>query len=328
VSTSRSAAAPRDALRIGTRRSALALFQARTVQEALAALGVASTLVTFDTVGDLVLDRALSAVGGKGLFTAELEAALRGGGVDLCVHSLKDLPTALDADIGALAVLAREDPRDVLVGPRGRPVRALSALAPGARVGTCALRRRAQLAERRPDLAVLDLRGNVPTRLAKLDAGGYDAIVLAAAGLLRLGLADRIDGWLDAPAWLPAPGQGAIAVQARADDARTDALLAALHDGPTGMAVAAERAFLRALDGGCSVPIGALTVHAAAGPVLHGLVAEVGGERALRDAEFVDTRAPEAAGEALAARLLTRGADEILGALRAATPADAVGAGR
>jgi hydroxymethylbilane synthase len=325
VHTAPTHAPDRDALRIGTRRSALALYQARTVQDALAALGVASTLVTFDTVGDLVLDRALSAVGGKGLFTAELEAALRGGGVDLCVHSLKDLPTALDPDIGALAVLAREDPRDVLVGPRGRPVPALSALRAGARVGTCALRRRAQLAERRPDLAVLDLRGNVPTRLAKLDAGGYDAVVLAAAGLLRLGLAERVDGWLDAPAWLPAPGQGAIAVQARAGDRRTDALLAALHHAPTGMAVAAERAFLRALDGGCSVPIGALTLRAAAGPVLHGLVAEVGGGRSLRDSEFVDPRAPEAAGEALARRLRTRGADAILAAVRADAPA-AVGA--
>jgi hydroxymethylbilane synthase len=306
-------------LRVGTRRSALALYQARAVQEALAEMGEESVLVTFDTVGDRVLDRALSALGGKGLFTAELESALRDGGVDLCVHSLKDLPTALPPDIAALAMLPREDARDVLVGPRGRRVRTLDALPAGARVGTCALRRRAQLAERRPDLAVLDLRGNVPTRLAKLDAGGYDAVVLAGAGLVRLGLVERIDAWLDAPAWLPAPGQGAIAVQARTGDARLTPLLAALHDGATGVAVAAERAFLRTLEGGCSVPVGALLMPGADGPVLHGLVADPAGTQVLRDAVAVDRRAPEAAGEALAQRLLRRGAGEILGALRGGT---------
>ncbi len=307
-------------VRIGTRKSALALYQARLVQDTLARLGVASALVTFDTVGDRVLDRALSAVGGKGLFTAELEAALRAGGVDLCVHSLKDLPTELPDDIGAVAVLEREDPRDVLVGPAGGAPVTLDALPPGARVGTCALRRRALLAERRADLEVLDLRGNVPTRLAKLDAGGYDAVVLAGAGLRRLGLEARVSAWLDAPAWLPAPGQGAIAVQARAGDAAAAPLLAALHHAPTGLSVAAERAFLRALDGGCSVPVGALTVQASAGPVLHGLVADPAGGQALRGQEFVDVRAPAEAGEALAARLLAQGAAEVL---RAARPAAA-----
>jgi hydroxymethylbilane synthase len=282
-------------------------------------------LVTYDTVGDRVLDRALSAVGGKGLFTAELEAGLRDGAVDLCVHSLKDLPTALPPDIAALAVLAREDPRDVLVGPRGRRLTGLDALPAGARVGTCALRRRAQLAECRPDLAVLDLRGNVPTRLAKLDAGGYDAVVLAGAGLVRLGLRERVDAWLDAPAWLPAPGQGAIAVQARTGDPRTAPLLAALHDSATGTAVSAERAMLRALEGGCSVPVGALVLAGDGGLVLHGLVADPSGARVLRDTEPVDPGAPAAAGEALARRLLRRGAGEILAALRdGASPAPPV----
>jgi hydroxymethylbilane synthase len=310
--------APAGAVRIGTRRSALALHQARMVQQALAALGVAGVLVTFDTLGDQILDRPLSALGAKGLFTAELEAALRAGAVDVCVHSLKDLPTQFPPDLAALAVLPRADPRDVLVGPAGAPAPALDRLPAGARVGTCSLRRRALLRAHRPDVAVLDLRGNVPTRLAKVDAGGYDAIVLAAAGLLRLGLGERVGSWLDAPAWLPAPGQGAVAVQARTGDARTGPLLAALHDAPTGVAVAAERALLGALEGGCQVPVGALTVSASAGPVLHGVVADVDGGRVVRGEEFVDPRSPEAAGAALARRLLRLGADAILADVRAA----------
>lgn len=303
-------------VRIGTRRSALALHQARMVQHALAALGVAGELVTFDTRGDQVLDRPIAAIGGKGLFTAELEAALRDGGVDVCAHSLKDLPTAPPPDLAALALLPREDPRDALVAPAGAPVPALDALPLGARVGTCSLRRRALLAERRPDLGVRDLRGNVGTRLARLDAGAYDAIVLAAAGLVRLGYEDRAGVRLDAPAWLPAPGQGAVAVQGRTGDARTGPLLAALHHVATGRAVAAERAFLRALEGGCSVPVGALTVDGSAGPVLHGMVAAPDGARVLRGEEFVDAADPAAAGEALAARLLRLGAGDILAAVR------------
>jgi hydroxymethylbilane synthase len=225
-------------------------------------------------------------------------------------------------DLAALAVLPREDPRDALVGPTGAPAPALDALPVGARVGTCSLRRRALLRARRPDAQVLDLRGNVQTRLARLDAGGYDAIVLAAAGLVRLGLGDRAGVRLDAPAWLPAPGQGAVAVQARTDDPRTAPLLAALHHAPTGRAVAAERAFLGALQGGCQVPVGALVLDAAAGPVLHGMVADLDGVRVLRGEEFVDVARPEAAGAVLAARLLRLGAGEILDALRAAAPVE------
>lgn len=312
---------PTAPVRIGTRRSALALHQARMVQQALAALGTPSELVTFDTVGDQRLDRPLSALGGKGLFTAELEAALREGGVDVCAHSLKDLPTTPPEDLAALAVLPREDPRDALVVPAGEAAVALDALPAGARVGTCSLRRRALLGAHRPDLRVLDLRGNVQTRLARLDAGAYDAIVLAEAGLERLGMDDRARRRLDAPAWLPAPGQGAVAVQARTDDPRTAPLLAALHHGGTGRAVAAERALLATLEGGCQVPVGALVVHAPAGPVLHGMVATTDGRRVLRGEEFVDVGRPEAAGVALAARLLRLGAGEILADLRAAVPA-------
>ncbi len=290
--------------------------QSEMVRDALLALGAPSVFVAFDTVGDLRLDRALSALGEKGLFTAELEAALRAGTVDLCVHSLKDLPTVLPPDIDALATLPREDPRDALVVRAGVGATTLAALPIGARVGTCSLRRRAQLGAARPDLQVLDLRGNVQTRLRKLDAGEYDAILLAAAGLRRLGLHDRITASLDAPAWLPAPGQGAIAVQARAGDAATGALLDALHHRPTADAVTAERALLQALEGGCQVPIGALVTRDAGSPMLHGLVASLDGGRVIRGATPVDARDPAASGRALAQALRERGADAILDDVR------------
>lgn len=302
---------PRERLvRLATRKSELAMRQTRLVQSTLAGLGIASEPVTFDTIGDQRLDRPLNELGAKGLFTAELEAALRAGEVDLCVHSLKDLPTALPPEIDALALLEREDPRDVLVTRAGAPpVGSLAELPTGAKVGTSALRRRAQLLAARPDLVVADVRGNVGTRLRKLDAGEYDVLLLAGAGLKRLGLADRITGWLGAPAWISAPGQGAIAVQGRSGDPATASLLAALHHAPTGVAVTAERAFLRALEGGCQVPIGAF---AAGGTVLHGFVGAVDGSRGLRGTEPVDAADPGAAGERLAARLVAEGADAIL----------------
>lgn len=311
----RSGTAP---LRIGTRKSELAMRQSRMVRDALAALGVPSEFVTFDTVGDLRLEQSLSELGSKGVFTAELEAALRIGEVDLCVHSLKDLPTVLPADIGAIAMLPREDPRDVLIVREGVAARTLQALAPGARVGTCSLRRRAQLQAARPDLEILDLRGNVQTRLRKLDEGQYEAIMLAAAGLIRLGLAERATQWLDAPFWLPAPGQGAIAIQARTHDAAVAPLLAALHHAPTAASVVAERALLNALEGGCQVPIGALVLDdATGGHTLHGLVASLDGTRVVRGTEPVDARDPDAAGRRLAEALLGQGADAILDDVRA-----------
>ena len=306
------------AVRIGTRASELALRQARQVQAALAARGVGAELVTYTTVGDRRLDVALTAIGGKGLFTKELEDDLLAGRVDCCVHSLKDLPTESPPGLEVVAQLEREDPRDALVlGPSlaGRAA-SIAKLPAGARVGTSSLRRRAQLLAARPDLEVRELRGNVPTRLRKVDEGEVDAAILAAAGLHRLDRADRVGAYLNAPEWLPAAGQGAIAVQVRSANATMRALLASLDHAPTTAATRAERAFLAALEGGCQVPIGALAVAAGAGMALHGLVASVAGDRAVRGSRALDPRAPERAGEALAADLRARGAADILAAVR------------
>ena len=306
------------ALRIGTRKSELALRQARQVQRALEARGVPSELVTFDTLGDQRLDVPLAAIGGKGLFTAELEAALAHGEIDCAVHSLKDLPTGDTPGTALVAVLEREDPRDVLVCRPGLAAASIAGLPAGATVGTSSLRRRAQLAALRSDLAIGELRGNVPTRLRKVDAGTPDAAILAAAGLVRLGLHDRVTAWLDAPEWLPAPGQGAIAVQASARRDATTELLASLDHAPTRDAVRAERAFLAALEGGCQVPIGALVLPGANGGVLHGLLASADGLAAIRGSQAMIAGDPERAGLRLADELLARGGAAILAGLRAA----------
>jgi hydroxymethylbilane synthase len=319
---------PRDTgvVRIGTRASALALKQARIVQAALAAQGLIGELVTFTTTGDKHLDEPLAAIGGKGLFTHELEQALERGKIDCAVHSLKDLPTDLDAALVIGAVLAREDPRDVLVLSSTARAVGLGDLPRGSRVGTSSLRRRAQLLAAYPDLEVVELRGNVPTRLRKVDEGQVHAAILAAAGLLRLEATQHIATYLEPPEWLPAAGQGAIAVEVRGDDALTLARIALLNDAPTMHAVQAERAFLAALDGGCQVPIGALVISpgAAVGifdrlagkaTTLHGLIADASGRRVIRGSRPL-TDDPAACGRALAADLRTRGADEILAGLR------------
>jgi hydroxymethylbilane synthase len=276
-------------MRIGTRKSALALEQAHQVQAALAARGVESELVPFTTLGDRRLDASFLEIGAKGLFTKELEVALAEGTIDCAVHSFKDLPTETT---GVVAVLPRADPRDVVVGI------AIADLPPGARVGTSSLRRRAQLKAIRPDLEVVELRGNVPTRLRKVEEGQVTSAILAAAGLIRLGATQHITAYLDPPAWLPAPGQGAIAIQARVggDAAK---VLAPLNDPDTMRDVTAERSMLAALDGGCQVPIGGLVIRG----VLHGLIAEVDGARVVRGSEPVDPANPAAAGLALAAKL-------------------------
>ena len=242
-------------LTIATRESRLALWQAEHVRELLQArLGSTVSLLGMTTRGDQILDRSLSKVGGKGLFVKELETALAEGHADLAVHSLKDVPMDLPDGFALVAVLEREDPRDALVSPR---YGSLSALPQGARVGTSSLRRVAQLLAARPDLQIEPLRGNLDTRLRKLDEGQYDAIVLAAAGLVRLGLAERIAGRFEAAEMLPAAGQGALGIEVRSDDADLRAALATLTDRATWLAVHAERAVSRGLGGSCSMPLAA-----------------------------------------------------------------------
>jgi hydroxymethylbilane synthase len=309
-------------LRIGTRASTLALKQARMVQAALAERGIPSELVTFVTTGDKRLDEPLRAIGGKGLFTTEIETALRRGKVDCAVHSLKDLSTDPVAGLDLVAVLPREDPRDVLVLSSTARAVGLADLPRGSRVGTSSLRRRAQLLSVYPDFEVVELRGNVPTRLRKVDEGQVHAAILAAAGLHRLDARQHISAYLDAPDWLPAAGQGAIAVQIRSDDGVAREAFGPIDHEPTMRAVRAERSFLAGLDGGCQVPIGAL-VMGDAGPAemtwtLHGLIADPSGRRVIRGARPVGAD-PVAAGLALADDLRSRGADDILATLRGTT---------
>jgi hydroxymethylbilane synthase len=306
-------------LRIASRGSELALWQSRAVQESLRAAdpALAVEIEVIKTTGDVIQDVPLAKIGDKGLFTKELDAALLSGAADLAVHSLKDVPTRLPDGLVLAAVTERADPRDVLLLPPGRSGD-LDSLSRGARVGTSSLRRRAQLQALRPDLDVLDLRGNLNTRLAKLDRGDYDAIVLAAAGVLRLGWANRIAAYLDAPAWLPAVGQGALAVVARGDRADVLHRLRALHDPHAAACTAAERALLRALEGGCQVPIGALARMEGGHVVLHGLVAELDGGQILRVEESGSADEPEALGRRAADALLALGAGAILAGIRAA----------
>lgn len=304
-------------LTIATRESRLALWQARHVQALLAErFGVAVELLGMTTRGDQILDRTLSKVGGKGLFVKELELALEEGRADLAVHSLKDVPMDLPAGFALAAVLEREDPRDAFVSPR---FATLAELPPGACVGTSSLRRVVQLAALRPDLRVEPLRGNLDTRLRKLDEGGYDAIVLAAAGLMRLGLAERIRARFEPAQMLPAAGQGALGIEVRADDPALREALSTLTDRATWLAVHAERAVSRGLGGSCSVPLAAhahwqgttLHLHAALGdasaPARALLQAHVHGAAA-------DAAAAEALGAAAVATLRTQGAAGYLAA--------------
>ena len=306
-------------VKIGTRVSELALRQARMVQAALEGQGIASELVTYRTVGDKRLDEPLSAIGAKGLFTKELEHDLLKGKTQIAVHSLKDLPTDSPDGLLVAAVLEREDPRDALVVNGRILAQSLDDLPRGSRVGTSSLRRRAQLLATRPDLEVAELRGNVPTRLKKIDEGRVHAAILAAAGLHRLGARQHITCYLDVPAWLPAAGQGAIAVQVRADDEWIRAMATLMNDAPTMRAVVAERAFLAALEGGCQVPIGALAIPGADGDgVLHGMIASIDGARVVRGQIALDPDDPALCGIRLANELRGRGASEILEGLRRA----------
>ncbi|UGB38131.1 hydroxymethylbilane synthase [Frateuria soli] len=299
-------------LRIATRKSALALWQAEHVAARLRAVhpGLAVELVPMTTRGDEIADRPLATIGGKGLFLKELEVAMLEGRADLAVHSLKDVPAELEPGFVLPAMLPRADAADAFVSSDHAT---LDALPEGARVGTSSLRRQAQLRAARPDLELLDLRGNVNTRLAKLDAGDYDAIVLACAGLERLGLAARIRQRLAAPDWLPAPGQAAIAIEARADQPAVLALLAALDDADTRVTVSAERAMNHALGGSCTVPVAAWCVLGERGLHLHGLVGDAASGRLLRAEAGGPVGQPEVLGRAVAEALLAQGAGEMLG---------------
>ncbi len=300
-------------MRIGTRGSALALAQSEHVRASLPGGAAEHDLRVIKTAGDLNPMASLQRIGGKGVFTKELEEALLSGEIDLAVHSLKDLPTEGHPRLRLGALLAREDARDAFVSRGG--VR-LDDLPSGARVGTSSLRRRSQLLARRPDLVVADLRGNVPTRLARLEEGRFDAIVVAAAGLRRLGLADRVTELIDEAALLPAPGQGVVAVEIRADDEATGAAVGTLHDAAAAAEATAERALLAALGGGCIVPVGA-RAHARDGRIdLAAFVGHPSGRPTLRKAGSGSMDAPQELGQALAMVLLGAGAREILDEVR------------
>jgi len=299
-------------LRIATRKSPLALWQAEHVAAALrvAHPGLSVDMVPMSTRGDEILDRSLAEIGGKGLFLKELEVAMMEGRADLAVHSLKDVPVTLEPGFTLPAILPRADAADAFVSNHYAN---LAALPQGARVGTSSLRRQALLRAVRPDLELLDLRGNVGTRLGKLDAGGYDAIVLACAGLERLGFAARIRTRLTPPAWLPAPGQAAIAIEACSDNPNTLALLAALDDADTRLTVTAERAMNQALGGSCTVPVAAWCVLGERGLHLRGMVGDAStGQLLHSEATRVDDDAV-VLGQQVAAALIAQGAGELLG---------------
>jgi hydroxymethylbilane synthase len=246
-------------LRLGTRGSKLALVQANMVAAMLAKQGAAVEIVVVRTSGDRIQDKSLADAGGKGLFTKELEQSLLAGETDLAVHSMKDVPVAIPDGLALPAILPREDPRDAFLS---NIAATLEELPKAARIGTSSVRRQAQVARARPDLEVLLLRGNVDTRLAKLDAGQFDAILLAYAGLKRLGLEARVTSLLPLQDWLPALAQGAIGIETRADDTRTIAAVSQLNDRESEVALACERAFQAALDGSCRTPIAGVAIHA------------------------------------------------------------------
>ena len=304
-------------LRLGTRGSLLALAQSRWVAGELGANGGPEiSLEVIKTLGDQHLEQPLHEISGKGVFTRELDEALLGERVQLVVHSLKDLPTELPDGLCIAATPARVDPRDVLVGPEGEHT-TLASLKEGAVVGTSSLRRVALLRAFRRDVTPRTIRGNVDTRLRKLDEGQFDAIILAAAGLTRLGLAKRVSEWLERTSWLPAPGQGALALVTRSEDAETRELVGALNDPDSLAAVSAERTFLEALGGGCQVPIGALGIPYEEKLRLWGLVASPDGRRVVRGDLTGSLADPQALGHTLAAQLQERGAVEILAELDA-----------
>ena len=298
-------------IRIATRKSALALWQAEYVKARLeqAHPGLKVSLVPMVSRGDKLLDAPLAKIGGKGLFVKELETALLENEADIAVHSMKDVPMEFPEGLGLFCICEREDPRDAFVS---NTFDSLDTLPAGAVVGTSSLRRQAQLLARRPDLQIQFLRGNVNTRLAKLDAGEYDAIILAAAGLIRLGFQERIRSFISAEDSLPAGGQGAVGIECRSADSEVHALLAPLHHADTADRVIAERALNRHLNGGCQVPIACYAVLEGNDLWLRGLVGQPDGGRLLRAEARAPRQSAEALGVEVAEALLQQGAAAIL----------------
>ena len=301
----------KDTIIIGTRSSKLALWQADSVMDCLqkkhSEPHVAKKLMT--TKGDKILDAPLAKIGGKGLFTKELEQDMLAGGIDIAVHSLKDMPTEVPDGLIITAITKRYDPGDAFVSNK---VKSLAELPQGAVVGTSSLRRKAQLLHARPDLEVRDLRGNVNTRLKKLDAGEYDAAVLAVAGLRRLGFGNRITEVLPKSMILPAVGQGALAIEAREDDAETRELVAFLNDEATVACAKAERAFLSRVEGGCQVPVGVYATPEDGGLHVEAVIASLDGRRLYRDHVSGQVKDAEPLGTRLADKLLDMGGIDIM----------------
>ena len=301
-------------LKIATRQSPLALWQANYVKDRLQQLypDLTIELVPMVTKGDVILDSPLAKIGGKGLFVKELENALLTQEADIAVHSMKDVPMQFPEGLGLAVICQREDPRDAFVS---HSYRTFAELPQGAVVGTSSLRRQCQLKALRPDLDIRSLRGNVGTRLSKLDNGDYDAIILASAGLIRLGLADRIASFIDVEQSLPAAGQGAVGIECRTDDVQVHTLLAPLADAETTYCVRAERAMNNHLQGGCQVPIGGYAVLQQGQLYLRALVGDIDGSRIIRAEGKNAVENAEVLGVQIAEQLLAQGADKILQAI-------------
>jgi hydroxymethylbilane synthase len=301
-------------LKIATRQSPLALWQANYVKDRLQQLypDLTIELVPMVTKGDVILDSPLAKIGGKGLFVKELENALLNKEADIAVHSMKDVPMQFPEGLGLAVICQREDPRDAFVS---HAYRTFAELPQGAVVGTSSLRRQCQLKAMRPDLDIRSLRGNVGTRLSKLDNGDYDAIILASAGLIRLGLADRIASFIDVEQSLPAAGQGAVGIECRTDDVQVHTLLVPLADAETTYCVRAERAMNNHLQGGCQVPIGGYAVLQQGQLYLRALVGDIDGSRIIRAEGKSAVENAEILGVQIAEQLLAQGADKILQAI-------------
>lgn len=308
------------ALRLGTRGSQLALWQARTVAALLESRGAAVEIVTIKTSGDRLQDRPLTEAGTKRLFVKEIEDAMLAGSVDLAVHSAKDMPAVLPDGLTVAATLPREDPRDALVlraaVTAGDMSSALAQLGDGPAIGTSSIRRSAQLRAVIPRAVFAPVRGNVDTRLKKLDAGDYDALILAAAGMRRLGAAARISTMIPVEMCVPAPGQGIIAIEIRADDGRTRAIVGGIDDPHAGAALAAERALVTALGGGCQLPLGGIARHEGTDLVMHAIVLSPDGTTVLRGNGRGPAIHPGDLGRRVAADLAAAGALDVLQAAR------------